>query len=157
MSALNILIHALLASQPPDGIIAVRTAEGSLPTLTSYSVAGNFGQGRDFSLSFELDRSRWKVTLGFEGRRIDFSIPDVRVRFDQLLIRFSEGSPSRVLLDIRYGEPLGECFVNGGEVYRDINVQISSRIEAVYSNGFEGCEETEQLLHPTGPDNRIDF
>ncbi len=135
---------ALAAGQADRRPILVESFEGDSPDIESVRFAGRFPHDR-FTVAVARRADHWFATV------TGLSAAPVVVRFSSARFRpilVSEiGLASRApgeryyLVVIRYGEPLAECFSNGGEVLRHLTLRIDrSGFVGAENATFRGCE-----------------
>ena len=150
IQAILMPLAALLASAGPstheEKSIFLESYEGHGPEVQRYELEGLLPPG---GANFRL-----RVTFPGERPLIEFSRGDSTVRvslagerfasvpLNRVVIATRSRSPEddAVIVSIPFGEPLEDCFVNGDEVYRQIEILIDgNRLERIDELGFSAC------------------
>ena len=143
-------------SATEEQAIFLESYEGHGPEVQRYELEGLLPPGgTNFRLrvTFPGDRPLVEFSRGESTVRVSLAAERfARVPLNLVVIATRSRSPGddAVIVSIPFGEPLDDCFVNGDEVYRRIEILIAGdRVDHIDELGFSACNATHSAPEMT--------
>lgn len=151
MSSLATLQSGTTANEPS---VYVQSFEGLGPIVDRFSIGGVFEEGGEhFSLELRSISGAWNIrfqrgpAMAVRARLVGPRYRDISFSGIVVSTRSRSAADPTLLVQIPFGPPQEECFVNGETVFESLSLAIGQRgLEGVSELTFPGCEARSRPL-----------
>jgi hypothetical protein len=155
MKSLQVLfaLPLMVSNAPPPKQVFTDAIEGILPDITRYSLEGKFGgPKKEFKIELTYSRNQWRIAIYSLNTGITIKLQLGRrhtpLHLNGIVVHMTTTKSLPIVnVDIPFGDPMDQCFINGDSVYKTVTLSLDDKgLGSVTEREFVDCVPTYKTL-----------